>query len=67
MLFRKGLVAIKKDLKISTISKIDAYIFPKGPFEVGSSVLLLLEIQLLCHVALPCVASTSKVVTSQLT
>ena len=55
---------MKKDLKISMSSNVHGYIFPKRISEVGSSMLLLLEIQLFCHVALLCEASTLKVVNS---
>lgn len=54
------MVAVKKDLRIGMLSKTDAYIFLKRISEVGSPVLVFLETQLLCHVALLCVASIQR-------
>lgn len=45
---------MKKDLKISLLSRVDIYIFPKRISKEDSAVLLLLETQVIYHVTAVC-------------
>ena len=53
-MIRKVLLAVKKDLKISLLSRVDIYIFSKRISKEDNAVLLLLETQLIYHVTAVC-------------